>query len=211
MPPGPAPITTIRLSLIFEPPLSLRTPSPAILPRPHRSGDTGATADDAGSYVAAMAEDRVSATRRIAAPAATIFAIVSDPAGQVAIDGSHMLVQSQTPAPLTAVGDTFVIDMDREALGDRPIGKYSVENVVTRIEPDALIEWGVGVPGKPPFGHVYGYELVDAGDGSTDVTSYCDWSGIPEEFRSKVRWPIVPKMALMSTLENLERAATRNT
>ena len=69
-------------------------------------------------------EERISATRRIAAPAAAIFAIVSDPAGQVAIDGSHMLVAAPDAKRLEAVGDTFTMDMDREALGDLPLGKY---------------------------------------------------------------------------------------
>ncbi|MCU1393534.1 MAG: hypothetical protein JWM34_1962 [Ilumatobacteraceae bacterium] len=156
-----------------------------------------------------MSEERISATRRIAAPAAAIFAIVSDPNGHVAIDGSHMLIAAPDAAPLTAVGDTFVIDMDREALGDMPLGKYKVENVVTRIEPNVVFEWGVGIPGHGQLGHVYGYELADAGDGSTDVTSYCDWSGINDDVRNAIRWPVVPKMALISTLEKLDRLATQ--
>ncbi len=89
-------------------------------------------------------DDRISATRRIAAPAATIFAIISDPAGQVAIDGSHMLVAAPGAARLAAVGDSFTIDMDREALGDLPLGKYQVLNTVTKIEQDRVLEWNVG-------------------------------------------------------------------
>jgi len=155
-----------------------------------------------------MSEDRISATRRIAASAADIFAIVSDPNGHVAIDGSHMLVAAPNAAALTAVGDTFTIDMDRDALGDMPLGKYTVENVVTKIEPGALFEWGVGIPGRGQVGHVYGYELAANDDGTTDVTSYCDWSGIGDEMRNAIRWPVVPKMALITTLEKLDRLAT---
>jgi hypothetical protein len=41
------------------------------------------------------------------------------------------------------------------------------------------------------------------------VTSYCDWSGISDAVRERVaRWPIVPKMALISTLEKLDALAT---
>ena len=40
----------------------------------------------------------------------------------------------------TAVGDTFEMDMDREPLGDVPMGKYQVLNTVTRIVPDELLE-----------------------------------------------------------------------
>ena len=157
-------------------------------------------------------DERISATRRIAAPAATIFAIVTDPNGQVAIDGSHMLVAAPDAARLAAVGDSFTIDMDREALGDMPLGKYQVLNVVTKIEPDRLLEWNVGSAERGPLGHVYGYVLEPAGDGETDVTSYCDWSGISPELRERIpRWPIVPKMALISTLEKLDALATAPT
>jgi hypothetical protein len=154
-------------------------------------------------------EERISATRRIAAPAAAIFAIVADPAGQVAIDGSHMLVAAPGAARLAAVGDTFTMDMDREALGDLPLGQYQVLNTVTKIEPDRLLEWNVGSAERGPLGHVYGYELEPVGPGETDVTSYCDWSGISDAVRERVaRWPIVPKMALISTLEKLDALAT---
>ena len=155
-----------------------------------------------------MSDERVSATRRIAAPAALIFGIIRDPNGQVAIDGSHMLVTAPDAKPLVAVGDSFVMDMDRDALGDLPLGQYSVLNIVTKIEPNTLLEWNVGSAERGPLGHVYGYELVAAGDDATDVTSYCDWSGISDAVRERVKFPIVPKMALISTLEKLDRLAT---
>ncbi len=155
-----------------------------------------------------MPDERISATRRIAAPADVIFDIISDPAGQVAVDGSHMLVTAPDATPLAAVGDSFTMDMDREALGDLPLGQYTVLNTVTKIEPGRLLEWNVGSAEHGPLGHVYGYELVPDGD-ATEVTSYCDWSGISDAVRERVaRWPIVPKMALMTTLENLDRLAT---
>ena len=157
-------------------------------------------------------EDRISATRRIAAPAASIFAIITDPAGQVAIDGSHMLVGAPHAKRLEAVGDSFSINMDRDALGDLPLGQYQVLNTVTKIEPDRLLEWNVGSAERGPLGHVYGYELEPAGDDGTDVTSYCDWSGISDALRERIpRWPIVPKMALISTLEKLDALATKPT
>jgi hypothetical protein len=155
-------------------------------------------------------DERISATRRINAPAAAIFSIITDPHGQVAIDGSHMLVAAPDAKRLEAVGDSFAMDMDREALGDIPLGKYTVLNIVTKIEPDRLLEWNVGSAEYGPLGHVYGYELVPDGDGATEVTSYCDWSGITDAVRERVtKWPIVPKMALISTLEKLDGLATK--
>jgi hypothetical protein len=162
-----------------------------------------------------MSDDRVSATRRIAASASDIFDIVTDPAKHVEIDGSHMLVAAQDARPLRAVGDSFVVNMDRDALGDLPLGKYTVRNVVTRMDPDRVLEWSVGGVDSAPLGHVYGYELAPAGAGETDVTLYCDWSGfnweaVPEAMRSQVRFPVVPKMALITTLEKLDRVATQS-
>ncbi len=157
-----------------------------------------------------MPDERISASRRINAPAAAIFSIISDPNGQVAIDGSHMLVASPGAKRLEAVGDSFAMDMDREALGDLPLGQYTVLNIVTKIEPDRLLEWNVGSAERGPLGHVYGYELAPAGDDVTEVTSYCDWSGITDAVRERVtKWPIVPKMALISTLEKLDSLATK--
>jgi hypothetical protein len=154
-------------------------------------------------------DDRISATRRIAAPAARIFAIITDPAGQVAIDGSHMLVAAPDAARLAAVGDSFAMDMDRDALGDLPLGKYQVLNTVTKYEQDRLLEWNVGSAERGPLGHVYGYALDPIDDDATDVTSYCDWSGISDAMRERIaHWPIVPKMALISTLEKLDALAT---
>jgi hypothetical protein len=154
-----------------------------------------------------MATDhRVSVSRRIAAPAAKIFALVSHPQGHVDLDGSGMLVAAVDAKPLEKVGDSFEMDMDREPLGDIPMGKYKVENIVTKIVPDSEIAWSVGTVGRSAFGHVYGYELVPIGEGATEVTSYCDWSGVPEQHQA--RFPIVPASMMTKSLENLDRIVT---
>lgn len=156
-----------------------------------------------------MTSDRVSATRRIAAPAGALFQIVSNPAGHVEIDGSGMLELAPDARQLTAVGDTFDMNMDRESLGDIPeMGKYQVRNTVTQLVPDRLIEWNIGGKDRPPIGHVYGWELEPVNDSETDVTNYCDWTEIPEEIRSRRQWPIVPIEMLEQSVANLERIAT---
>ena len=73
-----------------------------------------------------------------------------------------------------------MLDIDREPLGDQPMGKYQSVNTVTRIVPNELLEWNVGLPGKGPFGHVYGWEIAAAGRGRAVVTNYCEWPDIPE-------------------------------
>ncbi|MGD9798492.1 MAG: polyketide cyclase [Acidimicrobiia bacterium] len=152
----------------------------------------------------------MSATRRIAAPASTLFAIVSDPAGHVRIDGSGMLEAAPDARPITAVGETFDMDMDREPLGDIPtMGKYKVRNTVTQLVPDRLFEWGVGGFNRPPLGHLYGWQLEPVSDTETDVTNYCDWTNIPESMRTRITWPIVPVHMLERSVEKLEQLATR--
>ncbi len=158
-----------------------------------------------------MSTDRVSATRRITAPASKLYAIVSSPSGQVAIDGSGMLDAAPDDRPLTKVGETFDMDMDREPLGDIPnLKKYQVRNTVTKIVPDQLIEWTIGFGDNPPFGHVYGWLLDPVNQDETDVTNYCDWSDASEEMRSGVTWPVVPVAMLEQSVDNLARIVTED-
>jgi uncharacterized protein YndB with AHSA1/START domain len=154
--------------------------------------------------------ERVTVSRTIAAPAARIFELVSHPQGHVDIDGSGMLEAAVDARPLTAVGDTIDMDMDREPLGDIPMGKYKVRNTVTAIEPDTHIEWNIGGIDMPPVGHVYGWQLTPSADGgSTEVSHYCDWTNITDAMRAAGReWPIVPEHMLEQSLDNLERLAT---
>jgi len=157
-----------------------------------------------------MSSERISATRRIAAPASKIFQIVSSPDGHIQIDGSGMLEASPGAKPLTAVGDTFDMDMDRTPLNDIPnLVKYNVRNTVTQFVPDRLIEWTVGSADRPPLGHVYGWQIEPVSDTESDVTNYCDWTGIPQEARERRPWPVVPVHMLEQSVENLERIATQ--
>jgi AcrR family transcriptional regulator/GNAT superfamily N-acetyltransferase len=155
-----------------------------------------------------LGSERVAATRRVAAPATTIFGLITDPQGHVRVDGSGMLVAAGRTERLTSVGDAFEMDMDREALGDLPMGRYRTRNVVTRIAPGECLEWSVGSPDGRMFGHVYGYLLAPISADETDVTCYCDWSAVPPAAKARMRWPVVPLDRLERTLENLDRLVT---
>ena len=157
-----------------------------------------------------MSSERVSVTRRIAAPASAIFAVVSDPAGHVRIDGSGMLETAPEARPLTSAGDTFDMAMDRAPLNDIPgMGKYSVRNTVTQLVPDHLVEWTVGGVDQPPMGHRYGWQLDAVNDHETDVTNYCDWTDIIEPLRARnLTWPVVPASMLEESVARLERIVT---
>jgi hypothetical protein len=146
----------------------------------------------------------VSATRRIAAPAHAIYAIVSSPSGHVEFDGSGMLVSTGDDAP-TKVGDTFEMHMDRRPLGDiANLIEYDVLNTVTRIEPNRRFEWAIGSASRK-FGHVYGWQLDPVGDDETDVTNYCDWTDVPEELLAARAWPVVPVEMLEQSVAKLEQ------
>ena len=147
--------------------------------------------------------ERFEVQRQIAASPAKVFALLCDPAGHVAIDSSGML-QSAEGSPVTAVGDSFVVHMDRESLNDYPLGKYDVTVIITKYEPDALIEWTISGVIQPPIRHLYGYRL-EPSDTGTLVTSYYDWSEIDEQYRDKGIFPVIPEAALRATLGILAR------
>lgn len=147
--------------------------------------------------------DRFEVQRRIAADAAAIFGVLCDPHGHVAIDSSGML-QDATGETVAAVGDTFVVHMDRESLNDYPMGKYDVTVIITVFEPDREIAWTIDGQIQPPLRHVYGYRLEPA-DGATLVTAYYDWSDIDDAYRDADIFPVIPESALRATLGILAR------
>jgi len=154
-----------------------------------------------------MAADRIEVQRTIAAEPAVIFAILRDPQGHVAIDSSGML-QSAEGEPVGAVGDTFVVHMDREALNDYPLGKYDVTVKITEFEPDREIAWTIFGQIQPPIGHIYGYTLEPT-EGGTLVTSYYDWSSIDPVWKERAIFPVISEGALRATLGILARTIAR--
>lgn len=159
------------------------------------------------SQPAGPAPERIEAARFVPAPAAEVFAVLRDPQGHVDIDASGMLMDAEGE-PVSAVGDRFLVHMDREALGDLPMGRYDVEVVITAYEPDREIAWTILGTIRPPLQHVYGYRLEPV-DGGTRVVSYCDWSDLREEYRPLLTFPIVPESALKGTLGILDRTVRR--
>jgi hypothetical protein len=101
--------------------------------------------------------------------------------------------------------------MDRESLGDLPMGKYDVLVTFTADEQDRFVTWEVSGEGFPSIGHYYGYRLEPAPDGGTVVTSIYDWSQIGDNWKATGAWPIIPESALKSTLGILERTVRART
>ncbi len=154
-----------------------------------------------------MTDERMEVQRTIAADAATIFGVLSSPQGHVAIDSSGMLMDA-TGEPVTAVGDSFVVHMDRESLNDYPMGHYDVTVHITTFVPDREIAWTIEGQIKPQIGHVYGYRL-EPDDEGTVVTSYYDWSNIDAAWKEANIFPVIPESALRATLGILARTAGR--
>ena len=156
-----------------------------------------------------MAE-RIEVQRTITAPAGDIFAVLCDPQGHVAIDSSGML-QDADGASVAAVGDSFVVHMDRESLNDFPaLGKYDVTVTIREFEQDQLIAWTVLGQIRPQLGHVYGYRLEpDEQSEGTLVTSFYDWSQIDEKWREAGIFPVLSEGALRASLGILDRTVRR--
>ena len=156
----------------------------------------------------AMNSERMEVQRTIPTDPATIFQLLCDPQGHVAIDSSGMLMGA-TGEPASAVGDSFVVHMDREALNDYPLGLYDVTVSITTFVQDREIAWTILGQIRPPIGHVYGYTLEPT-DGGTLVTSYYDWSSIDPVWKERAIFPVISEGALRATLGILARTIARD-
>ena len=154
-----------------------------------------------------MGDERFEVQRTIHASPESIFAVLCDPNGHVAIDSSGMLMSADGET-VSRVDDTFVVHMDREALNDYPLGRYDVVVTITRFLENREIAWTIAGTVRPSIGHVYGYELEPLED-ATLVTSYYDWSDISDEWKASDVFPVISEIALRATLGILDRNVTR--
>ena len=155
----------------------------------------------------------VSVTRRIAAPAEKIFAILADPSRHTDLDGNDMLRGVASGGPITGVGDRFVMDMWFDHFG----GPYTMDNHVVEYEPGRRIAWAPAANDEKtgrgpeeigvPLGHRWVFELAPDGD-ATVVTETYDCTAAPEQIRRAVRGGEHWKAGMEATLANLETVAT---
>jgi hypothetical protein len=150
---------------------------------------------------AGVTSERIEVDRVVPAEPGAIFEVLCDPSGHVAIDSSGMLM-SASGEPVTAVGDSFVVHMDRDSLRDFPLGLYDVTVGITKFVKDEEIAWTI--LGVLEIGHVYGYRLEPT-EGGTLVTSYYDWSGIDQQWKDADIFPVISETALRATLGILAR------
>lgn len=158
----------------------------------------------------------VSESREIAAPASVIFTLLANPAVHPLIDGTGM---AQSPADadvISNVGDVFVMHMTHWSLGD-----YGMENHVVEFVPDRRIVWEPRVhtyqssqfPGEKgvPETRYWGWELEPLGTNLTRVTEFFDGSRLSEGLRDFIKDGEFWRRAMVESLENLERLATKVT
>ena len=150
----------------------------------------------------------VSVSRRIAAPVHAVFEVLATPSRHLDIDGSGMLRGSDS-APVTAVGDVFIMNMYFKPLG----GDYQMNNHVVAFEPDRRIAWepenGAGHPEvdspNARWGHRWQFDLAPDGPAATVVTQTWDGSGIPADEKEDGRqW----RPSMTRTLERLDAVLT---
>lgn len=164
------------------------------------------------------ATETMSATRRIAASPAEVFATLVDPTTHAGVHGPRVDGTTRTSGrigrvegaldtePLTRVGQRFRMAMYHEPSH----ASYETINEVLVREPSSAVGWRTGYlddVGAAHFGGwLWRYDLVPAdGTGTgTDVTLTYDWSGANQEARDDIDFPPFAQDHLDVSLSHLE-------
>ncbi|CAB4738755.1 unannotated protein [freshwater metagenome] len=137
-----------------------------------------------------------SATTTVAAPPATVFAIVADPRQHSRIDGSGTVRDAVSGPDRLELGSRFGMSMKMGA-------PYRISNKVVEFETDRLIAW------RHAGLHRWRYELTPTADGGTEVTETWDLSHYPAPGRALLSGLFGDKTqkAIEATLVKLKAAA----
>lgn len=142
----------------------------------------------------------VSVSRRVDAPAATVFELIADSARQPDWDGNDNLAQAAPGQRVRGVGDVFVM-----TLTHGPIR----ENHVVEFDEGRLIAWRPSEPGSAPPGHLWRWELEPVGDAATVVTHTYDWTDLSDPDRlPRARATTADK--LLASIDRLAALAERS-
>jgi uncharacterized protein YndB with AHSA1/START domain len=145
-------------------------------------------------YASSMTR-RVSTTRTIPAPAASIFDLLADPLQHVRLDGSGSLSKLKSSPERLYLGATFSMHM-------RLCGvPYITNNVVVVFEENRSIAWHHFAK------FVWRYDLEEV-DGATKVTESFDYSQPWGVFVIPLGFPSRNEDGMKATLERLESAVT---
>jgi uncharacterized protein YndB with AHSA1/START domain len=151
-----------------------------------------------------VADDRVSATTIINAPAKAIFAVLADPAQHAAIDGTGWVREALDSKPLTAAGQIFRMSMHHPG---HPDATYQMANRIQVFDAPRTISWepgneaGDGTVSFP--GWTWRYDLTPAGPSNAKVTLTYDWSAVPDPIPEHIGFPPFPPEHLDNSLAHL--------
>jgi hypothetical protein len=152
-------------------------------------------------------------SRRIEAPASTVFELLTDPSTHPGIDGSGMVKEAASTSVISGVGAVFAMRMYNTEMGDYEITNHVVEYELNRrVGWEPVLSAASRAEDAPDIGHRAGhrwiYELTAVGPNTTIVTETFDCCRAPEWLRKAVdngnRWV----QSMTTTLEKLDRKAT---
>lgn len=158
-----------------------------------------------------MTDETITTTLTIDAPADAVFAVLADPTTHPAIDGTGWVVQPVDPAPLTAAGQVFRMNMYHDN-PNHPDGHYRTANTVNVFDAPRAIGWQPG--GENAAGQVqiggwsWRYDLVPVGNDRTEVTLTYDWSQASPEVRKIIPFPAADSEHLSNSLRHLADLVT---
>jgi uncharacterized protein YndB with AHSA1/START domain len=158
-----------------------------------------------------MADGFISVSRRIEAPAEQLFALLADSANHPLIDGSGMVREPAPAVRLSGTGDSFVMNMHHDEMGD-----YQMRNEVVDYQAGRRLVWEpVRVTASPeelaalggPARYRWGWELSPEGPGATIVTETFDCTRSPGDLREAVREGEGWRDAMTASLARLQLLA----
>ncbi len=147
----------------------------------------------------------ITVQREIPASASDIFAVLSNPAHHVELDGSGFVQGVDHADRITATGQSFRMNMSGDHMG----GDYQTDNVVSGFDPGKLVAWKTAPAGNEPPGWEWLWELDPQGPDSTSVSLTYDWGKVTDpDILSKVSFPLVTEHQLEETLGHLAEAVS---
>lgn len=155
---------------------------------------------------------QISVSRAIQAPAEVLFSILADTGNHPAIDGSGMVREARPPVRVTAVGDTFLMEMHNEEMGAYEMDNHVVELVVgSRIVWEPVLAAASREEDRAEIGaeahHRWGFTLTPDGPDRTIVTELFDCSRSPAWLQKVLKGGERWKAAMEASLENLDALA----
>ncbi len=152
-----------------------------------------------------MSDNKITVERTINASSDAVFDVLSNPNRHVDLDGSGFVRSLDKGDRITAVGDTFRMNMSGDHMG----GDYQVDNHVTGYNENHLLAWETAPAGTEPPGWQWVWELESQGSDSTLVRHTYDWDKVTDkELLAKISFPLVSQEQLEDTVQRLDQTVT---